>query len=88
MNNTYTYTDQATVESFIGKEVVVTTDHSIKFRMEFTGILQDLNGKGYFRVAAGDEQREGLGLAKVEFSGGMVDAAWVAVSGNIIRIHA
>jgi len=88
MNNTYTYTDQATVESFIGKEVRVTTDFSVRFGMEFTGILQDLNGKGYFRVAAGDEQLEGLGLAKVDFSGGMVDAAWVAASGNIIRLHA
>ena len=88
---TDTYSDEALVESFVGKDVRIThnagRNDSITFNVTFDGILTS-NGDGYYKVAVGDENLEGLGLAEIRFDRGSVDAAWVAASGNIIRLHA
>ena len=88
MNKNNTYTDEAIVESFIGKDVRV-TDNGRLGGIHFTidGILAS-NENGYYHVMVGDGNLEGLGLGEIRFHKASVDAAWVAASGNIIRIHA
>lgn len=86
---TGTYADEAVVESFVGKTVRVITTR-IGFDVEVVGTLADLNGKGYYQVTVGDHDlfsTFGNG-ATVSFNKGTVDAAWVAASGNIIRLQA
>ena len=84
-----TYTDEAIVESFVGKTVRVITNR-IGFEVELVGTLADLNGKGYYQVTVGDHNlfsTFGDG-ATISFNKGTVNAAWVAASGNIIRLDA
>ena len=85
---TGTYTDEAVVESFVGKTVTLTTTLKC-FEMSVTGTLVDLNGKGYYQVRVnsdGENFREQEAI--VSFNKGTVHAAWVAASGNIIRLSA
>ena len=87
---TGTYTDEAVVESFVGKTVRVITTNGGKFGVEFVGTLADLNGKGYYQVTVGDHDlfsTDGNG-ATISFNKGSVNAAWVATAGNIIRLDA
>ncbi len=88
---TGTYTDEAVVESFIGKTVrVYFRTNTSKFEVEVVGTLTDLNGKGYYQVTVGDHNlfsTFGDG-ATISFNKGTVNAAWVAASGNIIRLDA
>ena len=86
---TGTYTDEAVVEAFVGKEGRVITTR-IGFDVEVVGTLADLNGKGYYQVTVGDHDlfsTDGNG-ATISFNKGTVNAAWVAASGNIIRLDA
>ena len=89
---TDTYSDEALVKSFVGKDVTVIhtagVHSNISFDARFDGILGDNNGEGYYSVQLGDENLEGLGIATIRFNKGSVDAAWRAASGNIIRLHA
>lgn len=85
-NQTIRY--EAIVESFVGKTVrVVTTQFGIT--VEFVGTLTDLNGKGYYQVTVGDHNlwttSDG---ATISFDKKTVNAAWVAASGNTIRLQA
>ena len=87
---TGTYTDEAVVESFVGKTVRVyfRTTKRTSFEVEVVGTLADLNGKGYYEVSVGDHDlfsTDGNG-ATISFNKGTVNAAWVAASGNIIRL--
>jgi len=81
------------LDSFVGKEVHVTTNSGVTSKITFTatfdGILVDNSSdfSGYYSVQVGDESLEGLGLAEVRFSKSSVKDAWVAASGNIIRLH-
>ena len=88
---TKTYADEAVVESFVGKTVRVYYRTMISnFEVEFVGTLTDLNGKGYYQVTVGDHDlfsTDGNG-ATISFNKGTVNAAWVAASGNIIRLDA
>ena len=82
-------TYEAVVESFVGKTVRVITTIT-KIHMEFVGTLVDLNGKGYYQVHIGnfDVASDNDNGAVVNFNKGTVQAAWVAASGNIIRLEA
>tara|TARA_R110000737_G_scaffold247377_1_gene257512 strand:- start:214 stop:495 length:282 start_codon:yes stop_codon:yes gene_type:complete len=86
------YTDEAVVESFVGKTVRVyfRTTNRASFEVEVVGTLADLNGKGYYQVTVGDHDEFasfGIG-ATISFNKGTVNAAWVASSGNYIRLDA
>ena len=82
------YTDEAIVESFVGKTVFIT--HTVAgFQMGITGTLVDLNGKGYYQVSVGDVlTTTPAPSAKISFNKGTVQSAWTASSGNIIRLEA
>jgi hypothetical protein len=81
-----TYADAEVVESFVGKTVRLITTR-IGFEVEVVGTLRDLNGKGYYQVTVGDHDLVSTNDgATISFNKGTVNAAWVAVSGNIIRL--
>ena len=87
---TKTYTDDAVVQSFVGKTVRVITSRTIGFEVEIVGTLADLNGKGYYQVHVGnlDVANDNDNGAVINFNKNTVKSAWVAASGNIIRLSA
>ena len=84
---TKTYADEAVVESFVGKTVTITITR-MGFELSIEGKLVDLNGKGYYEVEVSDGYAFAPNTAKISFNKGTVNAAWVAASGNIIRLDA